>query len=200
VFNIKGSADPKYLAATDLLVGDMSNINYEFLLFDRPIVLLANKWVKRNFPDIGPKTDLENLKDTIENSFRNPNDYEVSRRLWRERTISIEKNSASHRYIDVILKKAGIVNPEFIFVWGDAVRKTNLEPLVNEVISRGLHCLFIKKKREVTYNDKNSVIIVAAHYIDLWSDVPGFKVHIDHDLKGVASANIEYAKFETGNI
>jgi len=196
MFKIIGSADPKYLAATDLLVGDMSNINYEFLLFDRPIVLLANDWVKRNFPDIGPKTDLENLISTIEKSFRNPNEFEGSRNFWRKRSISIERNSASHRYIDIILKKCGIVNPEFIFIWGDAVRKTNLEPLVNEVISRGLHCSFIKKKREVTYNNKNNIIIVAAHYIDLWPDVPGFKVHIDHDLKGIATANIEYAIFE----
>jgi len=196
MFNIIGSADPKYLAATDLLVGDMSNINYEFLLFNRPIVLLANKWIKRNFPDIGPKIDQENLKVTIEKSLQIPNDYEVSRRFWLERTISIKENSASQRYIDIILEQSGIVNPEFIFVWGDAVRKTNIEPLVNEVISRGLQYLFIKNKREVKYNDKNSVIIVAAHYIDLWPDVPGYKVHIDHDLKGVATANIKYAVFE----
>ena len=197
MFKIVGSAAPKYLAATDLLVGDMSNINYEFLLFDRPIVLLANDWVKRNFPDIGPKTDIENLISTIEKSFRNPNDFKDSRRLWREKTISIERNSASHRYIDIILKKSGIVNPEFIFIGGgDAVRKTNLEPLVNEVVSRGLPCLFIRKKHEVTFNNKNNLIIIAAHYIDLWPDIPGFKVHIDHDLKGIATANIEYAVME----
>ena len=29
-----GSPDPKYLAATDILISDMSNINYDFLLFN----------------------------------------------------------------------------------------------------------------------------------------------------------------------
>ena len=48
-----GSPDPKYLAATDVLIGDMSNINYEFLLLDRPIILIANNWLKDTFPDIG---------------------------------------------------------------------------------------------------------------------------------------------------
>ena len=33
------SPNAKYLAATDILIGDMSDINYEFLLFDRPIIL-----------------------------------------------------------------------------------------------------------------------------------------------------------------
>ena len=51
-----GSPDPKYLAATDVLIGDMSNINYEFLLLDRPIILIANNWLKDTFPDIGQKS------------------------------------------------------------------------------------------------------------------------------------------------
>ena len=41
------SSDPKYIAAADILIGDMSDINYEYLLFNRPIILLANKWLKK---------------------------------------------------------------------------------------------------------------------------------------------------------
>ena len=58
-FKIIGGADPKFLAATDILIGDMSNINYEFLIFDRPVILLANKWLQNHFPDIGIKTNLK---------------------------------------------------------------------------------------------------------------------------------------------
>jgi len=46
MYNIIGSADAKYLAATDILIGDMSNINYEFLLFNKPIILIDNKSIK----------------------------------------------------------------------------------------------------------------------------------------------------------
>ena len=34
MFKVVSSPHPKYLAATDILIGDMSNINYEFLLLD----------------------------------------------------------------------------------------------------------------------------------------------------------------------
>jgi hypothetical protein len=33
-YKVIGSADPIYLAAKDILIGDMSNTNYEFLLYD----------------------------------------------------------------------------------------------------------------------------------------------------------------------
>ena len=65
-FKIIHSPDEKYLAATDLLIGDMSDINYEFLIFNRPIILLANKWVKKNWPDIGYKLDEENSDEFLE--------------------------------------------------------------------------------------------------------------------------------------
>jgi len=57
-----GSPALTYLAATDILIGDMSDVNYEFLLFDRPIIILANRWVNENFPDIGIKTDITGIR------------------------------------------------------------------------------------------------------------------------------------------
>ena len=142
-----GSAEPKYLAATDLLIGDMSSINYEFLLYDRPVVLLANEWVKTNFPDIGIKANLNELRLALNHSLSHKNEYQVNRKLWLNRTICQTSEKASKRYIGTILEKSKIANPEFIFIHGgNEVRKTNLLPLVEEVERRGMNCLFIEKK------------------------------------------------------
>ena len=197
MFRIISNADPKYLAATDLLIGDMSNINYEFLLFDRPIVLLANEWLMKNFPDIGIKTDLRGLQSAIKSSLANANEYQKARELWLERTISQSMESASKRYIDIILNKSDIALPIFIFIHGNSsIRQTNLLPLVEQVQKRGFEHYFIGKRNELKKKNRNNVIIVAAHFCDLWEDIPGYKVHIDHDLKGVATANLEYAIWE----
>ena len=194
MFKKIGSAEPKYLAATDLLIGDMSSVIYEFLLFDRPVVLLANKWVKRNFPDVGPKTDLDNLKNMIEMSLQNPNDYKDSRKYWLEKTISIEENKASERYIDLILEKSMIKKPQFIFVTGNnAVRKTNIKPLIEEVKLRSIKYSLVGRKSDIVYNDYGSNIIIGAHFVDLPTSTLGYKVHIDHDLKGAAATNLACA-------
>lgn len=197
MLKIIGSADPKYLAATDLLIGDMSNINYEFLLYDRPVVLLANDWIKTNFPDIGIKTDLNGLHSAITHSLLHPHEYQMSRKTWLNLTISQTSEKASKRNINTILEKSGIRNPEFCFVdGGNAVRKTNLLPLIEEVDKRGFSYVVLEKKKKRMIRDMKNVIIVAAHFQDLWADWPGYKVHIDHDLKGVATANLEYAVWD----
>ena len=124
-----GSAEAKYLAATDVLIGDMSNTNYEFLLYDRPIILLANEWLRKNFPDIGIKTDLAGLLDAIERSVKNPDEFKAQRKCWLEKTIYQPDGLTSKRYIDIILSKCQIENPRFVFIHGNnSVRKTNLEP------------------------------------------------------------------------
>jgi len=87
VFQQFGSAEPKYLAATDILIGDMSNINYEFLIYDRPIILLANKWVQENFPDIGIKTDIKGLRAAIASSIECPDEFKAQRRYWLDKRI-----------------------------------------------------------------------------------------------------------------
>ena len=194
MLKIIGSADPKYLAATDLLIGDMSSINYEFLLYDRPVVLLSNDWVETNFPDIGIKTDLSELYSAIKYSFLHKDEYQKNRKLWLNRTISQISEKASKRYIDIILEKSKIVNPEFIFIHGgNMIRKTNLLPLVEEVDRREFKRFLIGKKKEIIFKKDGNVLIVAAHFRDLWNECPGYKVHIDHDLKGVATTNLEYA-------
>ncbi|RJQ24789.1 hypothetical protein C4565_09265 [Candidatus Parcubacteria bacterium] len=192
-----GSAEPKYLAATDILVGDMSNVNYEFLLYDRPIILLANSWVKNNFPDIGIKTDLTNLSKAVSRSLSFPDEYQQQRQMWLKRTIERPPGGPSKAIIDIILERAGIVDPIFVFMHGNnSVRKTNIRPLIEEVSNRKIAFATIGKKKQlmgVVKKSDPSSILVAAHFEDLWPDVPGYKVHIDHDLKGLATANLEYA-------
>ena len=80
------SSKAKYLAASYILIGDMSDINYEFLLFNRPIILLANDWVHKEFSDIGIKCDVETLSDAIHRSIENPNEYEHNRQIWLSKT------------------------------------------------------------------------------------------------------------------
>lgn len=145
-YKLIGSSEPKYLAATDILIGDMSNINYEFLLYDRPVILLANDWLRKNFPDIGIKTDLSGLPAAIERSLRIPDEFKEQRRNWLEKTIFKPYSPASKRYIDIMADKSDIVNPNIVFIHGnDPVRKINLIPLVEEAKKRGIVNSFVAK-------------------------------------------------------
>ena len=186
-----GSAQPKYLAATDILIGDMSNTNYEFLLFDRPIILLANVWLRESFPDIGIKTDLAGLEDAIKRSIDNPDEYKEQREYWLKKTIYEPDGSSSKRCIDIILEKSQINNPNFVFIHGsDSVRRTNLEPMVKEAEKRGLGTSFVASHKK--NRGQSDTIYVAAHVVDL--DISGgYKVHFDHDLRGEATTNIDWA-------
>lgn len=186
------SPDPKYLAATDILLGDMSDTNYEFLLFDRPIILLANQWLRENFPDIGLKTDLAGLEDAIKRSLDNPGEYKEQRRDWLKKTIYQPDGLSSNRCIDIMLERAKITGPKFVFIHGgDSVKRTNLEPMVKEAEKRGLETTFVvshKKKR-----GQSDTIYVAAHVANL-NISGGYKVHFDHGLKGKGTANVDAAK------
>ena len=192
MLKIIGSADPKYLAASDLLIGDMSNINYEFLLFDRPIVLLANEWIKQNIPDIGIKANLKELKSAIECTIASPEKYKNNRDYWLTNTISITEKSASRRYLEIILNKSGYINPLFIFIHGNnPVRKTNLSILKKEINRLGFstkEVSFVRKQQCI----KGDVIFIAAHVADL-NIKSGFKVHIEHGLKGKGTGDIDDA-------
>lgn len=189
-----GGAEPEYLAASDVLIGDMSNINYEFLLFDRPVILLSNAWLNGAFPDIGIKTGIESLGKSIERSISNPNEYRKVRSYWLENTIAYADTSSSAQYIDIALKHCGHLNPTFFLVHGgDAVRKTNIAPLATELVSRNLPFKEITTTDSIPKNNDERVII-AAHTKDLLKPTSGYKIHIDHDLKGIATANLEYAR------
>ena len=135
-----GSPDPKYLAATDVLIGDMSNINYEFLLLDRPIILIANNWLKDTFPDIGPKIHINKLEEEIYNALNNPLQFSKERKYWLNQTIEVNKKSASEKYINLMLSKSKLNNPVFCFITGgNSVRETNIKPLVDMVKKNHTH-------------------------------------------------------------
>ena len=76
------SPDPKYVSATDVLIGDMSDINYEFLVLNRPLILIANDWIKNNWPDIGIKSDIQGLNQAIKKSISNPKMHQSERKKW----------------------------------------------------------------------------------------------------------------------
>ena len=184
-----GSADPKYLSATDILIGDMSDTNYEFLLFDRPIILLANEWLRESFPDIGIKTDLEGLEDAIYQSLEYPNEFQGQRKHWLAKTIHKPDGHSAKRVLDIITHHSGTITPRFVFIHGnDSVRKTNLDPLVTEARQAKFSVDYVARA-DLT-EDPIDTIFVAAHFADL--DIPGgYKVHLDHGLKGQGTANVE---------
>ena len=184
-----GSADPKYLSATDILIGDMSDINYEFLLFDRPIILLANEWLRENFPDIGIKTDLEGIEDAICRSIEHPNEFQEQRIDWLARTIHEPDGHSAKRVLDTAIQCSGIVTPSFVFIHGDnSVRKTNLNPLLREAKHAKYNVDYVARA-DLTKGPTDT-IFVAANFVDL-SIAGGYKVHLDHGLKGQGTANLE---------
>jgi hypothetical protein len=184
-----GSADPKYLSATDILIGDMSDTNYEFLLFDRPIIQLANEWLRENFPDIGIKTDLEGLEDAIYRSIEYPDEFREQREYWLAKTIHQPDGHSARRVLDTITQHSGIAVPKFVFIHGDnSVRKTNLDPLMREAMQAKINADCVTRVDHT--QDPTDTIFVAAHFADL--DIPGgYKVHLDHGLKGQGTANVE---------
>jgi len=193
MLKIIGSAHPRYLAATDVLIGDMSNINYEYLIYNKPIVLLANNWVNEVFPDIGIKTNLSGIKNAVERSIKYPDEYYLKREKWKNNSISFLDQHASIHYIQIILRESKLKAPVFLFITGgNSVRETNITPLYKTTVELGYPSKIIKKVKNIKYDNENT-IFVGAHFVDLKSVRSGFKVHIDHDLKGIGSSNLEYA-------
>ena len=188
------SPDPKYLAATDILIGDMSDINYEFLLFDRPIILLANNWLRDNFPDIGIKTDLRELEEAIKRSIDAPVEYAKQRKHWLEKTIYKPFENASARVLKTAINRSGYSKPKiFIIHGGSEVRKSNLEPLYEEAVKQKMDVSIVSRACWQRNKIRNEPIYFAAHFEDL-NISGGYKVHLDHGLKGQGTANIEMSK------
>lgn len=193
MFKQIGSPEAKYLAATDILIGDMSDTNYEFLLLNRPVILLANKWLRENFSDIGIKTDLGGLAGAIKRSLDNPAEYEEQRKYWLEKTIHKPDGQSSKRVLNTIIEYSKIQKPNMIFLHaGSIVLKSNLSPLLEEAKRRGFKTSFVKSIREIKEQNKNNIYI-AAHFKYL--NFPGgYKVHLDHAPKGKGAANVEFSR------
>jgi len=188
------SSDPKYLAGTDILIGDMSDINYEFLLFNRPIILLANNWLKINFPDIGIKTDLNGLPNAIDRCIKCPDEFEYNRKYWLKKTINKPFKNGSKLILDIIIKKAGLDDPVIILIHGNSsVRKTNLKSIYEEGLKNNYN---IEMTGSIKNKSSSNIIYVAVHFEDLKGIQDGFKVHLDHGLKGRGSDNVEFSSMD----
>lgn len=189
---IIGSPNPRYLAATDVLIGDMSDINYEFLLFDRPIILLANKWLKKNFPDVGIKTDLNNLELAIKRSIINPKEFSKKRKYWLNKTMYKPDGNSSSRVIYAIIKYFKVSNPFIILIHGNnEVLKTHLDPLYRVIKEKNIRVNYINFFNSDLYVNKDNLIFISANN-SLLKDIPyGYKVHIDHGVKGPGTTDIE---------
>jgi len=184
-FKIIGSPHPKYLAATDILISDMSNISYDFLLYNRPIILIANKWVRGKMPDFGIKTDLEGLDAAIKESIENPKGFEKQRRLWHKKTMYMPDGKSAYRVLDMIIEKSGITNPYILFFHGDNdVSKVHLDPLFSAAQEKLVSCEFTSFFDEKLYSSKKGLLIVSTHNNILDDIKYGYRVHIDHSVKG----------------
>ena len=195
-FKIIYSPDEKYLAATDLLIGDMSDINYEFLIFNRPIILLANKWVKKNWPDIGYKFDEKKSDEVLEKkiklSLTKKNEFENQRKIALSETIELPLEGSSLRFIEKSLEFSEIKNPIIYFIHGNSdVKKTNLIPLFEEAQKQNLKTILCAYP---PIRKKNHHIYFGAHYEDLPVSNVGFKIHIDHAPKGIGAANLQISE------
>jgi CDP-glycerol glycerophosphotransferase (TagB/SpsB family) len=192
-FKFVSSSSPKYLASADVLIGDMSDINYEFLLFNRPVILLANTWLKENFPDIGIKTDHPGLLKSVDRSLNKPDEFSINRKTWLNKTYNFPKDKSASRFIlDIAVEKSGFKSPKIVLLHGNNItRKSNLKPIFDEAIKGGLDIHLTSKPEEST--NKSEVIYIAAHFDDLNVE-NGYKVHLDHGLKGKGTANIEISK------
>ena len=176
-YKVVYSSDPKYLSASDILIGDMSDINYEFLIFNRPIILIDNDWVRKEFPDIGIKCDLNNLLDAINQSIQNPKEYETN-------------GKSSKRVLDKIIEFSKITDPELIFIHGNnEVLKNTVKPIYQEAINQGYSCKFIERFRKNLHLQGN--IYISSHN-QLLDFSFGIKIHVDHGNKGPGVSPLDW--------
>lgn len=194
-----GSPDPKYLAATDILISDMSNINYDFLLYNRPIILLANKWLRENFPDLGIKTGPDGLEESIIRSINKPDEFEENRIYWHKKTMYEPDGNSSVRVIDAILEHSKIKSPFFLLIHGDnIVAKVHLDPLYEVIKVRGFNCDHISYFNSNGYGDLKNLICISTHNKLLPENHSSYNVHIDHSVKGAGVTDFE-KQFEKVN-
>lgn len=190
---LKITASPQmdYLAATDVLIGDMSSANYMFILMDKPVVLLANSWLRDNFPDIGIKTDLQGLSDALERSIGHPGEFGENRKYWAVRTIHNPDGTSCRRILDTVLERAGMSTPRVFIIHGnDPVRRAYLDPLYAEAVQRNIEVAYVADfHREGKKAD--NLVCISAHNADL-PLAGAFNAHVEHGSKGHGTSSMSY--------
>jgi hypothetical protein len=189
-YKVISGSNAKYLAASDILIGDMSDINYEFLIFNRPIVLLANNWVRKELPNIGIKCNLEEIHDSIIRSIEKPHEYEKERQFWLEKTHHKADGNSSGRVIDEIMEYVNITNPSFVFLHGDDnVLYDTISPIYREAKCRNIDSQMIGRFSNNNFSTDNVVFIAASN--GLLNFDGGYKVHVDHGNKGPGVTHLD---------
>ena len=89
----------------------------------------------------------------------------------------------SHNGVVDILSKRGVTS--------DAIRKSNLDPLLEECKRRRIMNSYVSSVGKNGKN-RNNIIYIAAH-VDNLNILSGYKVHIEHGLKGEATSGGKYS-------
>jgi hypothetical protein len=191
MYKIIGTSEPNILSITDYLIGDMSDINYEFLLLDKPIILLSNDWLDVNFPNLGCRMKLICQLPEVVDSMSKCDNYNQERKKYLNEAFKVSDNSNSDVALDAILSISNIDNPIIsLHHVNNMIYKSNLMPLKASAEKLGIAVL------ENAILDTPNVINVAAHFACLLHPkvAKNFCVHLDHGLKGVGTANVEISK------
>ena len=191
MFKTIGKAEPNILCITDYLIGDMSDINYEFLLLNKPLLLLSNKWLKQNFPSLGCRIgDIGQLADVL-GAINDHDEYTKQRKKYLDEAFAVTDASNADVALETILAASKIDKPILaLHHRNNIIYKSNLVPLIAAAEKLGLDVV-----ENIALRDP-SVINVGAHFGCLLDPQisKNYCVHLDHGLKGVGTANVEISK------
>ena len=191
MFKVIGRIEPNIICATDFLIGDMSDINYEFLLLNRPIILLSNPWLKLNFPDIGHRiSSIRELPEALQ-AIKIEDAFEDIRADYVKKAFSVTDITSSDVALARILEASQIDNPCLVLHHkNNQIYKSNLLPLIDSAAK-----LKINVFENVKISSKNT-INVGSHFKVLLDKgiADRFCVHLDHGLKGTGTANVGIAR------
>ena len=187
VYKVIGRSEPNILCATDYLIGDMSDINYEFLLLNKPIILLSNEWLDENFPCLGMRiSDASQIADAL-NTVENNDAFAESRKYFLRKAFAVTDASNADVALHTILSEAKVENPILaLHHKNNIIFKSNLMPLRRSAEEIGVKVVQNQRLRSP------NVINVAAHFNCLLDPIiaKNFCVHLDHGLKGEGTANV----------
>lgn len=191
MFKIVGKSEPNILCITDYLIGDMSDINYEFLLLNRPILLLSNDWLDKNFPSLGLRiSNVSGLSKALDKIICK-DEFSEQRKKYLNQAFAVIDISNADVTLQTMLEASQIDNPILaLHHKNNIIYKSNLLPLIDS--ARKLNLEVVENKRL----DTSKVLNVGAHFGSLLDPViaKNYCVHLDHGLKGEGTANVEISK------
>jgi hypothetical protein len=191
MFKIVGKSEPNILCITDYLIGDMSDINYEFLLLNRPILLLSNVWLDKNFPSLGLRiSNVYGLSEALDKIIQK-DEFSGQRKKYINQAFAVTDVSNADVTLQTMLSSSQIDNPILaIHHKNNIIYKSNLLPLINS--ARKLNIEVVENQRL----DAPNVLNIGAHFGCLLDPViaKNYCIHLDHGLKGEGTANVEISK------